>query len=213
MHIETRTTGFFEENCYFVSNPETHETVVIDPGDDADQLIARLRELEATVPAILMTHGHADHLSALAKLANTFSAPVYIHAQDAEWCFTPLAALPGFYDTPEKPRTPIRTDLPLQEPLFLAGAHWRVIETPGHSPGGVCWTLEEEQSLFAGDTLFRGSAGRTDLPGGDARILTASLRTLAALPEDWTVYPGHGEPTTLSDEKKHNYFMQFEGGI
>jgi len=209
MNIETRTTGFFEENCYFVSNPDTRETVVIDPGADAAQLIARLHELEATVPAILMTHGHADHLSALAEVAHAFSSPVYIHPADAEWCFTDRVALPGFYDTPAKPDTPIWTELPLTEPLVLAGAHWTVLETPGHSPGGICWALQEEQALFAGDTLFRGSAGRTDLPGGDARILTHSLRKLAALPEDWTVYPGHGEPTTLSHEKKHNYFMQF----
>jgi hydroxyacylglutathione hydrolase len=209
MNIETRTTGFFEENCYFISNPDTREIVVIDPGADAPQLIARLRELDATVPAILMTHGHADHLSALAELANAFSAPVYIHPEDAAWCFTDLAALPGFYDTPVQPETPILTALPLTEPLLLAGGHWMAIETPGHSPGGVCWTLQEEQALFAGDTLFCGSAGRTDLPGGDARTLTQSLRKLAAFPDDWTVYPGHGDPTTLSHEKKHNYFMQF----
>ena len=141
MHIETRTTGFFEENCYFVSNPETRETVVIDPGADAAQLIARLQELEATVPAVLMTHGHADHLSALAELADTFSAPVYIHPLDAEWCFTDRAALPGFYDTPKKPGTPILTTLPITTPLILAGGHWTVMDTPGHSPGGVCWML------------------------------------------------------------------------
>jgi len=209
MNIETRTTGSFEENCYFVSNPDTHETVVIDPGDDAAMLIYELRELNATVPAILMTHGHVDHLSALAELADAFAAPVYLHSLDAEWCFTPLAALPGFYGTPKKPNTPIFTDLPVTEPLLLARARWTAIETPGHSPGGICWALEEEHILFAGDTLFKGSAGRTDLPGGDSRILTQSLRKLAALPEDWTVYPGHGEPTTLSHEKKHNYFMQF----
>jgi len=209
MNIETRTTGFFEENCYFVSNPDTRETVVIDPGDDAAQLIARLRELDATVPAILMTHGHADHLSALAELADAFAAPVYLHSLDAEWCFSDIAAITGFYDTPQKPRTPILTDLPVTTPLLLAGARWSVIETPGHSPGGICWALEDDHILFAGDTLFRGSAGRTDLPGGDSRILTQSLKLLAALPEDWTVYPGHGEPTTLAYEKKHNYFMQF----
>ncbi len=209
MNIEARTTGYFEENCYFVSNPATRETVVIDPGADASRLIARLRELDAAVPAILMTHGHADHLSALAELANAFSAPVYIHPLDAAWCFTDLAALPGFYDTPEKPRTPILTALPLTDPLVLAGARWSVIETPGHSPGGVCWKLEDDHVLFSGDTLFRDSVGRTDLPGGDSRTLTLSLRKLAEMTEDWTVYPGHGEPTTLAREKQRNYFMKF----
>jgi glyoxylase-like metal-dependent hydrolase (beta-lactamase superfamily II) len=149
-----------------------------------------------------------DHLTALAPLSAVFPAPIYIHPRDAAWCFTDQNELPGFYDAPEKPQGPI---LPVVDGtvLELAGARWSVIETPGHTPGGICWKLEEDNALFSGDTLFRGTAGRTDLPGGDARALTRALRKLAALPDNLTVYPGHGDPTTLGYEKKHNYFMQF----
>lgn len=208
MNIETRTTGYIEENCYFVSNPDTRQVVVIDPGDDAPQLLARLRELNANVVAYLLTHGHVDHLSSLAELSAALPAPIYIHPQDSAWCFTDQNSLPGFYEAPDRPKSSI---LPATEGvrLELAGACWSVIETPGHTPGGICWHLEDDHALFSGDTIFRGSVGRTDLPGGDARTLTRSLRKLAALPGDLTIYPGHGDPTTLAHEKKHNYFLQF----
>ena len=207
MHIEARVTGFIEENCYFATNPATRETVVIDPGDDAPQLLAYLRETNAVVVAYLLTHGHVDHVTAVAALCAVHPAPIHLHPRDAAWCFGPRNNLPGFYDAPETPRCPL---VPVEEGavLELAGARWSVVETPGHTPGGICWKLEDDRALFTGDTLFRGTAGRTDLPGGDARALTRSLRKLAALPGDWTVYPGHGGPTTLAHEKQHNFFMQ-----
>lgn len=208
MDIETRTTGYLEENCYFVSAPATRQLVVIDPGDDASRLLARIRELGATVVAYLLTHGHVDHLTALAPLSAACPAPIYLHPLDAAWCFTDRNNLPGFYDAPPKPNGPI---VPVVEGtvLELAGARWSVVETPGHTPGGICWLLADDHALFAGDTLFRGSAGRTDLPGGDPRALTRSLKKLAALPDFLAVYPGHGDPTTIGYEKKHNFFMRF----
>ena len=208
MEIETRTTGYLEENCYFVSAPATRQLVVIDPGDDAPQLLAYLRERDAVVVAYLLTHGHVDHLTALAALCAAHPAPIHVHPLDAAWCFSERNNLPGFYDAPETPAGPL---VPVTEGagLELAGARWSLVETPGHTPGGVCWKLEDDHALFSGDTLFHGSAGRTDLPGGDARTLTRSLRKLATLPDDLTVYPGHGDPTTLGHEKRHNYFMQF----
>ena len=208
MNIETRTTGYLEENCYFVSNPITQQTVVIDPGDNAQQLIVRLRELNTTVVAYLLTHGHVDHVSALADLSAVFPAPIYLHAQDAAWCFTDQNELPGFYDAPKTPKGP-RVLVTESTLLECAGARWSVLETPGHTPGGICWKLEENNALFSGDTLFRGSAGRTDLPGGDPRAMTRSLRKLATLSDNLTIYPGHGDPSTIGYEKKHNYFMQF----
>jgi hydroxyacylglutathione hydrolase len=208
MNIEARATGFLEENCYFVSHPDTHETVVIDPGDDAPQLAARLKEMGAIVVAYLLTHGHVDHLTALADLVVSHPAPIHLHPRDAAWCFSPRNDLPGFYSAPATPKGPI---VPVKEGdvLDLAGARWTVLETPGHTPGGVCFKLEPDLALFAGDTLFRGSAGRTDLPGGDARTLTRSLKKLAALAESLPVYPGHGDPTTIGHEKNHNFFLQF----
>lgn len=208
MRIETRVTGFIEENCYFVAHPASRETVVIDPGDDAPRLLARLRELGGIVVAYLLTHGHVDHLSALADLCSVFPAPIHVHPRDAAWCFSEKNALPGLYSAPAMPQSPI-VSAPEGAVFEIAGARWSVIETPGHTPGGICWLLEDDRALFSGDTLFRGSVGRTDLPGGDPRDLTRSLRKLAALDGDWTVYPGHGDPTTIGHEKRHNYFMRF----
>ncbi len=209
MNIEARTTGFLEENCYFVSDTATRQTVVVDPGDDAPQLVARLREMDAVVVAYLLTHGHVDHLTALADVADAFPAPIHLHPRDAAWCFSGRNNLPGFYDdAPALPRSPV---VPVVEGtvLDLAGARWTVLETPGHTPGGVCFKLEPDQALFAGDTLFRGSAGRTDLPGGDARALTRSLKKLAVLPDGLAIYPGHGDPSTIGHEKRHNFFLRF----
>lgn len=208
MDIEARVTGFIEENCYFVANPETRETIVIDPGDDAPQLLASLRERNAIVVAYLLTHGHVDHVTALAALCDAFPAPIHLHPLDAAWCFSPRNNLPGFYDAPETPAGPL---VPATESTVceLAGARWSVVETPGHTPGGICWKLEDDRALFTGDTLFRGSAGRTDLPGGDARALTRSLKKLAALPDGLAVYPGHGAPSTIGHEKRHNFFLRF----
>ena len=208
MHIEARVTGFIEENCYFAANPATRETVVIDPGDDAPQLLAYLRETNAVVVAYLLTHGHVDHVTAVAALCAVHPAPIHLHPRDAAWCFSPRNNLPGFYDAPDTPACPL---VPVAEgtALELAGARWSVVDTPGHTPGGICWKLEDDRALFTGDTLFRGTAGRTDLPGGDARALTQSLRKLAALAGDWTVYPGHGDATTLARERSDNYFMRF----
>lgn len=208
MDIEARVTGFIEENCYFVANPETRETIVIHPGDDAPQLLASLRERNAIVVAYLLTHGHVDHVTALAALCDAFPAPIHLHPLDAAWCFSPRNNLPGFYDAPETPAGPL---VPATESTVceLAGARWSVVETPGHTPGGICWKLEDDRALFTGDTLFRGSAGRTDLPGGDARALTRSLKKLAALPDGLAVYPGHGAPSTIGHEKRHNFFLRF----
>ncbi len=207
MNIEARVTGFIEENCYFISNPASRETVVLDPGDDAPQLIRHLQETRATVVAYLLTHGHVDHVTALADLCKAYPAPIYLHPLDAAWCFSPRNSLPGFYDAPEPPSAPL---VPVVEDtsLELAGARWSVLETPGHTPGGICWRLENDRALFTGDTLFQGTAGRTDLPGGDSRALARSLRKLVALPGDWTLYPGHGAPSTLAREKQTNYFLQ-----
>ncbi len=207
MNIESRVTGFIEENCYLVSNPGTSETIVLDPGDDAAQLLARLKEMQAVVVAYLLTHGHVDHVTALAALADVHPAPVYLHPRDAAWCFTPRNDLPGFYAAPARPNAPL-VSVAEGDVLDLAGARWSVLDTPGHTPGGVCFRLEPDRALFTGDTLFRGTAGRTDLPGGDARELSRSLRKLAALPDALPVYPGHGDPSTIGYEKKHNYFLQ-----
>ncbi len=196
--------GVFESECYLVALPEL---LIIDPGDDSDVIRKAVNESGATVIAYLLTHGHADHLSALESLLASHPAPVYLHEADAVWSFTAANQIPPFYKAPQ---TVPENMVQLHDGQRLTfGTHTAdVIATPGHTPGSVCYYFEEEQCLFSGDTLFSGSVGRTDFPGGDARTLQASLRRLATLPPETLVYPGHGPATTIERELRLNPFMR-----
>ena len=206
MKIQTIITGAFDENCFLLLN--NNHAVVIDPGADADVILETLRRENATVDAYLLTHGHADHICALADLYNAQPAPVYFHAADFEWAFTVTEnQIPPYYSIPQKP--PAQFIHPDDgEKLSIAGIDIIVIATPGHTPGCVSYYIEKEKALFAGDTLFKGSCGRTDLPGGNGRVLSQSLKKLAALPPDTAVYSGHGDSSTIGHENRTNFFMQ-----
>ena len=143
----------------------------------------------------------------LAALAATRSAPILMHPDDQAWAFTDLNSMPPFYTTPQQPSTAI-AELVEGTTYALAGLTIGIIETPGHTPGGVCIHFRQEDILITGDTLFAGSVGRTDLPGGDSRALTASLQKLKGLPDATRIYPGHGPDSTLGQEKRTNYSMQ-----
>lgn len=210
MKTEILSVGPLEVNCAIVRN-EAGQALIIDPGADAADIQAVLQKYSLTAAAYLLTHGHADHLSALAELHSVRPAPVYIHAADFNWAFGPRNQIPPWYPVPEKP------DAEFIHPensavLSLAGLDIRVLETPGHTPGGVCYYFEKENMIFTGDTLFKGSCGRTDLPGGDGRVLAQSLKKLAALPDDVAVFPGHNDSTTIGYEKRSNFFMQQAAG-
>ena len=196
--------GAFESECYLLALPEL---LILDPGDDSAVIRNAVEKTGATVTAYLLTHGHADHLSALEALLESDPAPVYLHEADAAWSFTAANQIPPFYEAPQAaPENLVR----LRDGQRLEfGTHTvDVIATPGHTPGSVCFYIENEQCLFSGDTLFNGSVGRTDLPGGDARQLQASLRRLATLPPETRVYPSHGPATTIERELRLNPFMQ-----
>ncbi|AKJ63876.1 MBL fold metallo-hydrolase [Kiritimatiella glycovorans] len=207
MQIETLATGPFEVNCYLVTGDDTH-ALVIDPGAGGERIDRVLREKKWEVAAYLITHGHADHLNALGGLHRRRRAPVAMHPADAEWAFDDRNQIPGYYGVPERPDT-IERELADGQIWEDAGLRYRIITTPGHSPGGVCFHFEDEQVLFSGDTLFQGSVGRTDLPSGDAKVLSDSLKKLLARVGDrCRVHPGHGAPTTIGAEKKSNFFLQ-----
>jgi len=207
MNIQAVATGAFEEICYLVWNTE-NKVIVFDPGHDADMISKTFENHNLTVVAYICTHGHADHINALAELHRNHPAPIAMHSNDLIWAFEPVNQIPPHYPVP--PRPDIETFLPLESSMDwnFSDLHFQCIETPGHTPGSCCILFPESGILVSGDTLFKGSCGRTDLPGGDARQLRQSLDTLRQLPGETCVYPGHGPDTTIETEKATNFFMQ-----
>lgn len=208
LRIDVLVVSLFQSNCLLVGREGSGEVIVVDPGDDADSIVEALARRDAVPVLYLLTHGHVDHVNALAAMVRAHPAPVALHPADAAWAFTPRAAFPPYYGPPEPPPGGIARDLADGQTWTDAGIAYTVIATPGHSPGGVCFHLEADKVLIAGDTLFRGSIGRSDLPGARPADLSRSLDRLLALPDDTRVYPGHGPDTTLGREKKTNPFLR-----
>lgn len=189
MKIHTLVLGELDTNCYLVEGDDGH-AVVIDPAARGEEIARRLEENGLTLDAVLLTHAHFDHLGGLKELCRLTGAPVYLHAADR-----------AIVDVMSRGRM---TEDPLPYPAAVeaAGLVFQVLHTPGHSPGSVC--LLAGNVLFSGDTLFAGTCGRTDLPGGSEEEMLRSLRRLASLSENYDVLPGHGPPSTLSWEGKTN---------
>ena len=206
MNIHTLVVGDFQVNC-FVLEHTPGKALVVDPGDESGRIAALLQEKALIPEAYLMTHGHVDHITALCELAVQFPAPIALHADDAKWAFTEEARIMPFIDIPQDPGE-IAIDLKTCDEVPGISTVCKVIETPGHTPGSVCFHFPNCSVLVTGDTLFAGSVGRTDLSGGSARQLTDSLNKLKDLPDDTAVLPGHGPSSTIGDEKRTNYFMQ-----
>ena len=206
MMIRRIEVGPFQSNCYLLPGGEEQRGLVIDPGDDAARLLSAMRSLPFTPAAVLLTHGHVDHLSGLAGILEFFPVPAYLHPADQAWAFRSANQLPPYYDAPRGTPPDMRS-VNDGDCLDIAGISVTVLATPGHTPGGVCYRVADTGDLFTGDTLFHGSVGRTDFPGGDVRAMTASLRRLAALPPETRVWPGHGPDTTLAEELRSNPFL------
>ncbi len=203
--IGTLTVGPLATNCYLLGGDKADSIVIIDPGDEAELLLDEADEMAGTVAAILITHGHVDHIAAAAEVQRATGAKLYVHAADAPMLTRPdpyWASLVGGVK-------PCSADVELADgdELHLAGVDIRVMHTPGHSPGGVCFVTSE--AVFCGDTLFAGSIGRTDLPGSDHDAMVSSLdRLVSELPDEMLVYPGHGPATTIGEEKTDNPFIE-----
>lgn len=198
--------GPLQCNCYIVGDPETSEAIVIDPGDDADRLAASLAERNLTVTAIVATHAHFDHIVAAERLRALTGAPFYLHAEDKPllgWMQESGRLFLGM-DLPAPPE--VDTEAREGDRLAAGSVALEVVHTPGHSPGSI--SLIGEGAVFSGDTLFAGSIGRTDLPGGDTQALLDAVKDkLFRLDDELPVYPGHGPVTTLGQERETNPFV------
>jgi hydroxyacylglutathione hydrolase len=203
------TVGAFQENCYLYACSETLEAVIIDPGDEAERILQRIQELQFIPKYIINTHGHIDHICAIDEVSAVYPVPLAIHPDDVPMYTDEKAALMYGYPAPPVKRSP---DILLKEGdvISFGKLTLEVIYTPGHTPGGIC-LLSRPYCIFSGDTLFRRGIGRTDLPGGnEQQLITAIREKLYSLDEELVVFPGHGEPTTIFEEKYENPFVNIE---
>jgi hydroxyacylglutathione hydrolase len=208
MEARYLTVGPVQENCWIARRDGDERALMIDPGDDADALLAAAEDLGVTIEAILLTHTHFDHVGAVAPVAKATGAPVYCPELEVPVLADIMRYVPwpGFgpfesYDADET--------VAGGERLELAGLGIDVLFVPGHSPGHVAYSIPDEQAIFSGDVLFQNSIGRTDLPGGDhATLLRSIAMLLDTLPDETAVLPGHMAPTTLGQERATNPFLQ-----
>jgi len=204
MKIDTILVGPLQVNCYLVYDEKSHDAIVVDPGDEAEKIIRLVEDSKLKVSRIVCTHGHFDHVGAVTRLKEKTGAPVMLHKGDLD-IYTRAdkqGALWGF--RVEQPPAP---DMYMLEGDELAFGRFRlkVLHTPGHSPGGIC--LYGEGVILTGDTIFAGSVGRTDFPGGSAAELKRSFARIIELPSETKIYSGHGPMTTVKNEKEDNFFV------
>jgi glyoxylase-like metal-dependent hydrolase (beta-lactamase superfamily II) len=210
MILEVRAVAPFYKNGFVIGCERTREAVLVDPGDEVDQLIGAVRDLDVDVRHILLTHAHVDHVTGVAAAKDAFSVPVHLHKDDLFLYERTVeqGAMFGF-KVRQPPPVDVFYDLaPDPDSPALRFGDYQVLvhHTPGHCPGGVC--LQVRDHLFVGDTLFAGSIGRTDLPGGDYGVLMDSItRTLFGLGDESLVHPGHGADTTIGRERSTNPFV------
>lgn len=205
MIVKLLTVGPIQANCYIVGCEETKEAVVIDPGAEADRILMSLAESNLTVKYLVNTHGHFDHVSANKRMKEVTGADILIHPDDA-FMLTDLKTSASMFGLNVENSPPPDKTIEEGDTIKFGNIELKVIHTPGHSSGGIC--LHNKEYVFVGDTLFAGSIGRTDLPGGDFDTLKSSIQNkLFPLDDDVVVCPGHMGETTIGREKQYNPFV------
>ena len=212
MIIETRAIPPFQKNGYVVACETTREAVLIDPGDEVDMLLDVVARQSLNVQSILLTHAHVDHVTGVSRAKQTLQAPVYLHRDD-QFLYDAAPQQAAYFGLPCDPLPAIDRYYDLSETLSFGEYEVAIHHTPGHCPGGVCLAIgskgAKKDDLFVGDTLFAGSIGRTDLPGGDHPTLIRSImEVLFAFGGAARVYPGHGAQTTIGQERRTNPFLR-----
>jgi len=211
MILETQAVGPFFKNGFVVGCETTREAVLIDPGDEVKALLSFAERNTLTIRHILLTHAHVDHVTGVAAAKRALGVPVHLHRDDL-FLYERAVQSGALFGLDVEPQPPIDVFFEAGEVIAFGAYEARPYHTPGHCPGGVCLQIgrngETGRDLFVGDTLFAGSIGRTDLPGGDHATLIASIKTvLFAFGDDAVVYPGHGPTTTIGKERRTNPFL------
>lgn len=202
--IKRIISGKWEENCYIVSKDK--EAIVIDPGDNVDQMIRYLQDNHLTVSAVLNTHAHFDHIGGVNTIVNTYECPFYLHSKD-ERLLKSANLYMTFFEGEKRIKVPIINEYldKTESPLKIGNLSITILLTPGHTLGGVSFLIEN--NLFTGDTLLKDSVGRVDLPGANKLKLEESLQLLSVLNPDFIIYSGHGDSTTLKEELIYNKYL------
>jgi hydroxyacylglutathione hydrolase len=208
MILETFPVGPLHCNCTILGDEVTHEAVVVDPGDNIPEILSRLQKHGLTLRQIIVTHAHIDHVGGAALLRKSTGAPVLMNQQDLG-LLGMMEMQAGWLGVPTPQVAPPDASAEDGLTIGLATLPAQVLHTPGHTPGSICLLFPDQHLLLAGDTLFAGSIGRTDLPGGDGQQILRSLRErLLVLPDSTHVVPGHGPETTIGEERQSNPFLQ-----
>jgi len=210
MIFEHFVVGMLQTNCYLLGAPETKQAVVIDPGGDGERIIKRIEGLNLSLVAILNTHGHFDHILDAWTLRDRLGGKIYMNPKDEPLLHDRMVGMGAFFGSGSQPPKG-DIDLPLEEgdALSFGSISLKVMATPGHTPGHVSLYLADANIIFVGDTLFAGSIGRTDFPGGSFDALIRSVREkIFPLPGETMVYPGHGPETTVDRERRTNPFFR-----
>ena len=205
---EVLPVGMLQCNCSVFGDEQTREAIVVDPGDEIASILEIVARHGLTVKAIVITHAHIDHIGGAQKLKQATGAAVYMNQNDAALQKT-IAEQAAWLRVPPPETVAIDSDAKDGSVLAIGAAEFQVLHTPGHTQGSISLWIPSENKLVAGDTLFRDSIGRTDLPGGDGRQILRSIHDkLLPLPDDTVVIPGHGANTTIGREKRFNYFLR-----